>query len=364
MIYAFTGQPAAGKTSGAISMLMNDKAFQHRKVYVIGVNKLNKPEWTIITEEQFLKWWEFEDGCIFLVDEAQDYFRTRRQGSEVPEHIKQLEKHRKRGMDFVLTFQDGRQVDTSLRILINHHYHSHRLRGSKIRTIYKYDYFELNPIKNTKTASISTETLPKDAFDKYESASLHTETVKVPKTVWFLAAALIFLSYSVFKVYKSFTRDRSFTEQSPSTETSSPIPSTPKGTPDYTVEYFINQHRPLIKGDPRSAPVYRQLLTAKSLPRLNCIMTNALIKGRQQCRCYTQQSTRIKSIDEEQCKYYVSNGYEFDYTLEESNSSTTRLARLPDSDESNAPFDLVERDTAPRITQINQPVSIPHPALR
>lgn len=372
MIFAYTGQPGSGKTLGAIEFVYTDKQFFNRPVYVYNVKGLNVEGWTEIDKEQVLKWWELPDGSVLIIDECQDIWRPRGQGKAVPEHVEKLEKHRHRGFDFVLTFQFPTQIDTVVRNLITDHYHSHRAMGLDARTIFKWDYLCIDPLSKTKqkSAVVTTKTFNKKIYDLYESASLHTAKKRIPKFVYFFPLALLVLISLIYFVYDTGVKpmvDRGFGDEVETDHQQNEIikasgvfnPSQKQPNTLYTAEEYIKQRVPLVKNDPWSAPIYSGLLEARTLPKSYCIKSNVYRSGRNMCRCYTQQSTWDRSIDNEQCNYFIENGYKFDYTLEDRSSEYQRS----DNEQPSAPFDLIPETEQKAGIPSPRPSTMRHPAL-
>jgi len=375
MIYAWTGQPGAGKTIGALEYVMNDNQFENRPVYVYGVRGLNVEGWTEITKEQVLTWWELPEGSVVIIDECQDIWRPRGQGKEVPEHVQRLEKHRHLGFDFVLTFQFPTQIDTVVRHLITDHFHSHRAMGVNARTIYHWDGLCIDPLSRTKQklATSKTRPFPKEIFEKYESASLHTAKPKIPLFVYALiplviliVGILIFLFNKISGLGDEF--ESSGEEGDVATESTSLvgglIPQVASldsnGNEVITAAKYLEHRKPRVVNHHYSAAIYDELNVARSLPRAHCLSSNVIRKGRPQCKCYTQQMTWLRSIDEEQCLAYIKDGYEFDYTVEENSDDSGRMAAESGADAA-APFPLLELRPARISAPSSSPSTIPRP---
>src|SRR5207342_1846194 len=109
MIYWYTGQPGHGKTLHAIDHALNFRD-EGRLVYVGNVRgfKYDQARVLPITPEQFRDWMNFlPDGAVCFIDEAYEHemLPKRAPGSRVPEHVKELAKHRHRGIDFIFVSQ-------------------------------------------------------------------------------------------------------------------------------------------------------------------------------------------------------------------------------------------------------------------
>jgi len=120
--------------------------------------------------------YETHKGAIVFIDEAQRYFRPRPQGAKVPDYVAAFEVHRHQGLDFVLITQRPALIDFNIRGLVSRHI---ALRAGWFGR-YLYEWSEVGDIESKtsrETAARQRFKLPKDVFDKYDSAVVHT-TVK------------------------------------------------------------------------------------------------------------------------------------------------------------------------------------------
>lgn len=120
--------------------------------------------------------YETHKGAILFIDEAQRYFRPRPQGAKVPDCVAAFEVHRHQGLDFVLITQRPSLIDFNIRGLVSRHI---ALRAGWFGR-YLYEWSEVGDIESKtsrETAARQRFKLPKDVFDKYDSAAVHT-TVK------------------------------------------------------------------------------------------------------------------------------------------------------------------------------------------
>jgi zona occludens toxin len=350
MIYANTGQPGAGKTLGAIEFVLNDDQFKNRAVYVYGIKGINVEGWTVIDLDQVLTWWTLPEGSVVIIDECQDIWRPRGQGKAVPEHVQRLEKHRHLGFDFVLTFQFPAQIDTVVRHLVTDHFHYHRAMGLNARTRFHWDFLCLDPMSKSKQDLSTNETRPfnKKIYDLYDSASMHTAKARIPKFVYLLIPLVIaFIALMVFLGGRLFGMKDSY----PTNVVEEGVPISSEGRATTSIETrsegtvtalgYLELRVARIENMPRSAPIYDELNVAKSMPRPLCLKSSMIKQGRRQCKCYSQQVTWIRSIDVATCLEYVKNGYEFDYTIEDTELNRDETGQA-DNGVSGAPFDLVK----------------------
>ena len=348
MIHLFTGTPGAGKTAGAIDYILTEEVFKNRPVYAHNVNGLNIPQWTEIDKDTAVNWFELPSGSVVFVDECQDIWRPRKTGSDVPETVQRLEKHRHMGIDFVLTCQFPRQIDIVVRRLVGVHHHLYRPFGMKHSTRYTYQKCEDQPEDfHAKKTAVTSRVKPNPkVFGLYKSTELDTHKTKLPKKFLIFPILLIALVLSIYFVYSminSLGRSDADTQpQSNATETtrifpSNPVPVQPINTTD-SLRSYLQQRVPLVDNDPASAPIFTEVREVRSYPRPQCIasLTGQLpIRAKEQpCVCYSQQATKL-DIDYKTCLHYVKSGFDFDPTYpdpafdEDREENHTGLARSP-----------------------------------
>lgn len=205
MITLITGVPGAGKTLRTLE-LMDAFVQAGRPVWtniadctLPGVMQL-KPDWGG-------HWQDFDDGTVFVIDEVQETWRsTGRTGQSQNDDITALEKHRHRGMDFILTTQHPTFVHSHVRKLVGKHEHLNRPRGSKtIGISVKDHYFNITDSAELKTADFQIWRHPKKYFKYYKSATIHTHKFKVPFKVAAVGSiALVLLIAGITLLSKTF----------------------------------------------------------------------------------------------------------------------------------------------------------------
>ncbi len=335
MYYQFTGQPGHGKTVLALKFALDMKAkadklheenpAKHplRQLYVCNVRDFNAGKAGAIElhPDQLKRWHELPefDGAIILVDEAYEHgmFPKRAPGSLVPEHVKQVAKHRHRGIDFVMICQSpARQQDDFLHDLIEEHYHVRRQYGLPFVRIKRFDRFERNPVKAQPLTNTRTG-YPKDVFKLYTSTKYDTSEKRVP---WFFyAIALVLLVVVLLVLYVSKRMDDRFGGSasdevntsaglSPGNGAPATVPGLMPGltTQHQTLLEYEQAHQPRNDLKPWTAPVFddRQV---KSDPELFC-MSSGQGQGADgdlalpTCSCVTEQGTPYR-IAIEQCHY-------------------------------------------------------------
>ncbi|MEM2002935.1 MAG: zonular occludens toxin domain-containing protein, partial [Candidatus Methanomethylicaceae archaeon] len=201
MMRLITGVPGAGKTLFAVSEILKVAKENERKaaageeprdIYT-NIEGINIPGVTYTTERD---WRTFPDGSLIVYDEAHQLFRaTGRPGLSDDPIISDMDMHRHRGFDLWFITQFPTKVHHEIRNMVDEHYHLLRQFGAKQATIYKWP--ESADVKDPGARSVAdTEFFryPKECFQYYKSASVHTAKLRIPAKVKFLftVIALIF----------------------------------------------------------------------------------------------------------------------------------------------------------------------------
>lgn len=300
MIYLITGVPGASKTLNTIKFVCEDSAFKDRPVFYHNIKQLTL-DWTLIEDPH--TWQTLPEGSVIILDEAQDHFGARPNTREVPETIKQLSKHRHRGYDIIFITQHPNLLDVFIRRLVNYHVHYHRPFGSKVVSKLTWQKAK-NPddYHDKQEAQKETARIDKKYFGVYKSAEVHTHKLRIPKKLFFLLALIAGLVFFAMSFY-----DRNLNpDKAPDIVTSGsvqPVLSSPFGTPDTENIPPEKLFEPRLLGLPHTAPAYDKITEPKIAPWPNCIEWH---NG--ECRCYTQQATRIRTISRQVCQAIVRDG--------------------------------------------------------
>jgi zona occludens toxin len=210
MLELITGTPGAGKSALAVTEVCKavpgsfieatDRVTSHGITYDKG-DKVprhlytNIPhlllEHTLIDADGFRTWHKWaEPGDVIVFDEAQEVWRPRALGKDVPEEIAALETHRHRGVDIVVITQHPMLIDANVRRLVNRHRHVRLLPASQ-RLLYEWDHQGTPGSYKTCTAKRPWRPSKKD-LALYRSAQLHTKsTVRMPKALLAVMALAI-----------------------------------------------------------------------------------------------------------------------------------------------------------------------------
>lgn len=339
-IVLITGTPGAGKTAHMVHMMLNDPIFKDnegnpRKVFT-NIKELQLPHIPVssIKEEQaqstdeklsFHDCYEWikkpENHGSIIIDEVQDVWPARSNGSQVPPNVAWLNTHRHLGVDIFVLTQNPKNIDINLRGLVNKHLHVAKNKLG-MRTLLEWKYCANNPLTQAKDAFAKVHKLDTKVFDLYKSAEIHTENkTKVTKWVFVLPVVLIIMPIALYFSYsllKNMGKD--------TTETAQTAASAPAAI-EQTATGIANQFDNAANGNqvqntlgakaedfiarlaerPETKPLYdsQRQVQAMEWP-VGCI-----INTQDKCTCYSEQGTKIKEINDELCKTYVADGLPF-----------------------------------------------------
>lgn len=314
MIYQFTGQPGHGKTLHAILLAMEFKD-KGRAVFVCNVRQFDyeKTGMQRMTPDDFKNWMEFlPDGAVALVDECYEHgmLPKRPPSSAVPPHVKELAKHRHRGIDFIFVCQSpDKQTDSFVHDLIERHTHVRRRFGTQFVHLRIFDRYEARPEK-VQPLVLKRTRLPKKAMGTYQSTELETTERKVP---WYFFAFAIGVPAALgfsYWVFGGMAERLTGTEPQPVAVGAGGSRATePSGegarAPGMSPEEFAKRFQPRIASQPWSAPAYDGLQVSQEPPRVFCMIGGSAHTG--SCSCLTEQGTRyVMPVDT--CRFIAVNG--------------------------------------------------------
>lgn len=332
MIYLRTGANGTGKTLLTLKEVREKQLAENRPVYWNGRFQLT-PE----KEQEFgwhrvdvKDWQKVPDGAIFLVDEAHNDFPIS-DAKALPEYIKMMAEHRSRGFDFYLITQHPMNLNAFLRRIIaapGWHQHLKRASGAPLVSVLEWSEVHTSPEKPGSSASGTARMVayPKEVYSWYQSATLHTAKVRIPKKVWVLVGAVLLLPVCIWGAYSTFigareTREAAFEKRGAKTATqaasgsfsSSPVVSGPPQNQPLTPVQYAATFVPRIENIPHTAPRYDQLTQPTEPPVIAaCLDGKNLRTGKTECTCFTQQATPI-AIGAELCRQIAHQGFFQDF---------------------------------------------------
>lgn len=313
MITLITAVPGSGKTLWTLEHLKGLAERENRQVYYSGIPLTDKGKEVLdwVELEEPTDWHKLPPGAITVIDECQRIFPIRKAGTTVPEHVSQFETHRHKGFDIFLITQHPNLLDSHVRRLVGRHVHLLRIFGAKAAQVLSWDGIRDNP----NSASAKNECLdkrkfiyPKQVFAWYKSAEMHTHKFQLPKKVWVL---LLFVLFAVLAVAASvYFLARIGGDAQDKTEASAPAAEVfgtslqPEVKVAMTAEQYLASRTPRVPGAPESAPVYDDIRTPNTFPKVSACIASA-----SKCTCYTQQGNPVTDMEDHRCRWYVEKSW-------------------------------------------------------
>jgi len=307
MLVLVTGQPGNGKTLhtlGLVEQLRLDpkSVALNREVYYSGIPELTLP-WKPL--EKADEWHKLPDGSIVVIDECQRIFPPRKQGSVVPESVRQFETHRHRGFDIFLITQHPQLLDINVRKLCGRHVHLKRTFGQEVATVLQWEECkDPNDRSARSTALVSKFQFPKERYAWYKSAELHTVQKKLPWkpiaiAVGGLVGVVVLFAWAFMRLtgpkVEQFTEAKAILEGDSSAEVS--------GSKKRGIHLSEASLVPQVEYWPWTAELYSEVARIASPPRVSgCLMLQ--IGDYRQCRCANGQGGEAQ-VGVEVCRDYM-----------------------------------------------------------
>lgn len=317
MIYLTTGGNGAGKTLLTLKDVREQQLKENRPVYFHGFRaKQVLLDWGW-QEFDPKKWQDLPDGSICVMDECQNEFPAKVQG-ELPDYINAVAQHRRRrGFDFWMVTPHPSLINVNIRRLIESpswHRHLKRTAGAAMVSELKFNFAEIKCEQPGSGARgvVSMRAYPKEVYDWYESASLHTGKVRIPKQVWMLVACALLvptLGYlAITKVYGNVTKN---TKPATQADGAAPVQNL-SGTParerqKLTADEYLAERTARLRDFPHTAPAYDDVTKPTEAP-----YPAACVQMGKTCKCYTQQATLLQ-VSGAVCIQIVQQGFFMDW---------------------------------------------------
>jgi zona occludens toxin len=318
MLYLRTGANGSFKTALTLWDVRQMQLKENRQVLFVKDRFVAKP---ILTEDfgwtpiEFKDWLKYRD-CIILADELHRDLPKVSESSKRPEHVEMLAEHRSFGHDFFLLDQHPLNIDPFVRRLIGppgYHQHFVRLLGAaNAVSVLQFDAVDSVCEKPSavKRAQTSTRYPEKEAYTWYESASLHTGKLRVPKQVWTLLMCVVAFSVLVYFLVTKFMPGSTGAKPEVGSTSSSSKPGVSglgpaagdERKPMTTAEY-VASYQPRLPGLMHTAPAYDKLTEPKRVPvPAACVEMKSV-----GCKCYTQDATPYP-VELDMCRQLVAHG--------------------------------------------------------
>lgn len=334
MINLTTGLPGGGKTLHTLALVKSISEKENRPVFYSGIADLKLP-WEEIDPE---KWFECPKNSIVVIDECQRVFRPRTISKEVPKHVSMLETHRHLGIDIYLITQHPMLADSAIRRLVGKHLHVVRTFGTERATVHEWASVKDTCDKSAGRAdSIKHHwKYPKEVFDYYKSAEVHTVKRNIPMRFYILMAIPVLLALAVFYMWNFSEKQKKGIQVENSSAVKSSMPSAQvSGNSNSKVSYktaledskqYVFEQTARVEGLPQTAPKYDEITKPTLAPvPVGCLASKT------KCSCYSQQATPI-SMPENLCRDIVKNGYfqDFDVRGKQKEQERPQVVKAPE----------------------------------
>lgn len=341
MIYLTTGGNGAGKTLFTLFDVRAAQLKENRPVYYHGFEALKPIEdfgWLPFEPE---KWQDLPDGSICIFDECQNEFPAKIVGA-VPDFINAIAQfRRKRGFDFYLITPHPTMIHVNVRRLIetpSWHRHMKRPAAGDMCSELRWSTANLNCEKPNASATgqVKMRAYPKEVYNWYKSATLHTAKRQIPKQFFVLAALVVIIPAVGYYAYKSvfnLTNKAAPTAQVSASGGDVPLAGNHAGgaVPDgpMSVAEFVQSYQPRIEGLPHTAPRYDDVTRPVTAP-----FPAACVRMAKRCECFTQQGTKLPTAADI-CGQIVASGYFMDWNPNGSSSGGSG-GSMPSADASGS----------------------------
>ena len=330
MIYLRTGANGSGKTLLTLRDVREKSIKENRPVYhngrfeVVAGGELDS--WQKIETKD---WQTVPDGAIFVIDECHNPgdFPIRTAKDALPEYVKMMAEHRRRGFDFYLITQHPMNIDPFVRRLIGSpgwHQHLKRASGAPLVSVLEWAAVNDQPQKNGSGASaaVNMVTYPKEVYKWYVSTSLDTAKLKIPFQVKLLVVALLLFPVLGYYGYKTMADRGKAKIGTPAAAAQVGAVSAPADKHVQTPAEFVASFNPRLAGLPQTASRYDDVTKPATAP-----YPAACVQMGDRCDCYTQQATKLQ-VPKPLCLQIVKNGFFNDWQATPAPNAQTRPERL------------------------------------
>ena len=312
MIYLRTGANGSGKTLLTLRDVREKSLLENRPVYHNGrfevVDGGELSSWHKIETKD---WQTVPDGAIFVIDECHNPgdFPVRTARDVLPEYVKMMAEHRRRGFDFYLITQHPMNIDPFIRRLIGSpgwHQHLKRVSGAPLVSVLEWAAVNDQPQKNGSGASAAVKMVPypKEVYKWYVSTSLDTAKLKIPFQVKLLVVSLLLFPVVGYYGYKTMS-DRSNLKPGVGSTAGQPLAAAASVRENHvlTAVEYLSSYAPRVAGLAQTAPRYDDLMKPTVAP-----LPAACVSMGDRCTCYTQQATKLQ-VSKDLCIQIVNNGF-------------------------------------------------------
>lgn len=346
-ITLITGLPGHGKTLYTLARYKDEAEKAGRPVYHNDIKGLMIPGWSPWKPEE---WQELPPNSLMIIDECQFVFPQRGRG-QPPEWIERLATHRHLGLDFVIITQNPMLIDSFVRRLVDRHFHVVRKFGTHFATIHEFVNGVKDNVDKSREGSIRHEwRYPKEVFDWYKSAEVHTVKKRLPARVYllfsipFILIVFVWIAYTRLnpqsmqnRVNASSGQNDSINKPNSNTNNSHSNPNKTQSTSEYLASYI-----PRVPDFPHTAPIYDNITTPVTAP-----YPAGCIASKNRCHCYSQQGT-VLDISASTCRQITQKGFFVAWSLDSKGQrSDARSSSPPSSSTSSQVVARADPQTVP-----------------
>lgn len=304
-----TAVPGSGKTLRAVWFIQQALA-NGVQVFACNINGLKIPE--VIDFPDPTKWEDLPAGSLLVVDECQKFFRAER---GVPSYIAAMETIRHMGIRLVLLTQHPALIHSNIRALVGFHEHLVRENGKESAIVFTRSRVIDNVRSDRALATEDHHTwaFPKDCYDLYTSAEVHTFKRTIPykykrAAVMALCAAVL-LGGVVWQINRALHKDDKPPTAAAGVLAGGKVGGEEKRQVIRTAGEYADQVQPLIADAPFTAPGFVNREFASD-PEIFC-MSSGHMQGEnwvvESCTCLTEQGTRYE-LDQARCGAIARHG--------------------------------------------------------
>ena len=196
MITLITAVPGSGKSLYMVGRIL--KWLEEGRAVYANINGLNIPGVHPSPDD----WRDTPEGSVVIYDECQEphlYPSNAKPGEVTDPRLKAMEKHRHTGHDLVFATQSPTFVHHHVRKLVGEHIHLYRPNGMQGANIYTWSGFactDPNDRREQERADHQLWKFPREHFNLYKSATVHTHKFRFPRKIGILLG-IIALGFSV-----------------------------------------------------------------------------------------------------------------------------------------------------------------------
>lgn len=313
-----TGLPGSGKTLFTLTSVEEYAKRESFKVYYHGIPQLTL-DWEMLDEPK--DWHKLPNKSIIVIDESQSTFPPRSSSAAMPEHVAAANTLRHKSHMLVLITQHPMLIDGSIRKLCTKHYHVERFYGFQKSTVHEFLKIRDNCDKSTKGSIANHFVYPKEVFNWYKSADMHTIKKRIPARlilVIVLPLIAIALVYVFIKTMGGMTSGDKIKGATPSAGVAGQAVSGVISVPVWT-----DTLKPRLAGFPHTAPRYDEVTKPTAAP-----YPAACVASESKCVCHTQQGTRMM-LEDALCRSIATNGFFNDFSDKKNDQSILKQNSKP-----------------------------------